>query len=267
MLNQYCLLFYVLQFQEWRNDALTRLDALKQRKRYRMAASTYSSPSASSPVTKLSKVNRKPDSAYAPTPARTLSKNVQRTLDVQSASSPVATLPIVHGNPDHAYALTPTNTLCKNVRQTLDTKSAKTVLTKDIVPSFTDSGDLDSHVNTLLKHKKSRDIIIGKLLAEMDSNIDAISIHGSVLGKDAVGVKKLVSAAVEELQKQAPLLFRVLSTAAWSPNDDKNPAFYGIIYGMLMRRRNQRLNAIQKVVTAICLRYHAGNQVNYCYLL
>jgi hypothetical protein len=106
-----------------------------------------------------------------------------------------------------------------------------------------------------------------KILQKMDSQLSTLcSRHemGSVLGDNTISASDLPSAAYEELRKRAPLLFKVLTSAAWSISKSSSgfEHFIGLIYSMLMRQRNPRLTAYSRVMTSLCLRYHAGNQVH-----
>ena len=106
-----------------------------------------------------------------------------------------------------------------------------------------------------------------QLLHELDKQLDSLcnkTDSGSILGSNSILPNELPSALYEELRKRAPLLFRVLLTASWSSSKARgcDEAQLALIYAILMRQRNQRFTAHAHVMTALCLRYHAGNQVN-----
>ena len=108
--------------------------------------------------------------------------------------------------------------------------------------------------------------ILPKLLQELDAQLNMLCTRddsGSVLGDLTVSARDLPSLAYEEMRKRAPLLFKVLNTVAWSPSKDSSGGEHlmAMVYAMLMRQRNQRFTAYARTMTALCLRYHAGNQV------
>ncbi len=105
-----------------------------------------------------------------------------------------------------------------------------------------------------------------RILKELDGQLDSLCCRGetgSVLGDMTLAARELPSAVYEEVRKRAPLLFKVLTTASWSTTKSSSGQehFIALIYAMLMRQRNQRLTAHARLMTSLCLRYHAGNQV------
>ena len=106
-----------------------------------------------------------------------------------------------------------------------------------------------------------------QILKEMDTQINSLSSRtesGSVLGNLEYPSGKLAGAAYEELRKRVPFLFGILNTVVYSPtkSDTSFEQVVSLVYAILMRTRNQRLTAYQHVMTAVCLRYHASNQVS-----
>jgi hypothetical protein len=99
----------------------------------------------------------------------------------------------------------------------------------------------------------------------MDGQLDVLCSQGpchSVLGSKFQNLdgKNLATNAIGEMAKAVPFLFKVLVTCA-SSTSGKPEWLIAVIYGMLLYRRNQRVNAMQQIFTAACLRYNAGNQV------
>ena len=119
--------------------------------------------------------------------------------------------------------------------------------------------------NSSATQQLSSDDMETKLLKEMDGQLDCLCTKtesGSVLGKK-LPPEELSEAAYEELRKRVPLLYRVLVTASWSLSSNKSASepVIALIYAMLMRARNARMIEYQKILTAVSLRYNAGNQV------
>lgn len=85
-------------------------------------------------------------------------------------------------------------------------------------------------------------------------------MNGSILGQQDLPMNDLGPAAVDELAKNIPFLFKVLATAS-STTANRQYGFLSVIYAMLMRQRSERMNNMQKGLTAMLLRYQGGNQV------
>ena len=107
-------------------------------------------------------------------------------------------------------------------------------------------------------------IILKELNSQMDGLCTTYTAQGSVLGDLALPASKLTSAAFDELRKRVPFLFKVLTVASFSVtrSDSAGESTIALIYAMLMRSRNKRFTAYPRIMTAVCLRYHASNQVN-----
>ena len=84
-----------------------------------------------------------------------------------------------------------------------------------------------------------------------DQQLTMVITGGSVLTGTKVPLDDLGPAAIDELQVQVPFLFKVLSTAACNITNDNKQMFIVVVYGILMRQRNQRMNALQKAITSL----------------
>ena len=73
----------------------------------------------------------------------------------------------------------------------------------------------------------------------------------------------ILSKAVLELQNAAPFVYDIFRTVACSPDTDRpnTDSVIGTMYGIAMHNRNKDLSAVQKINTAVALRYHASNDL------
>ena len=117
-----------------------------------------------------------------------------------------------------------------------------------------------------------REEIEDHLLDNMNSSMHTLFGEGDNSSRLGMSLKddnvtEVLQIAVTEMNKRVPFLFRVLSTASGDSQGKKKELYLGVIYGMLMRQRSQRMNIIQRLITATCLRYHASNEVKIIFLL
>ena len=128
---------------------------------------------------------------------------------------------------------------------------------------------LEQAVDTLLNSSASKEMIVNSLLANLDGELTTLCGNvgdgqGSVLAADYDDhrLDNIMELSIAEMEKRAPLLFRVLVTAGGQARAKKSDFYLAGAYAMVMRQRSQCLNAVQRMLTATCMRYHAGNEVS-----
>jgi hypothetical protein len=105
-------------------------------------------------------------------------------------------------------------------------------------------------------------------LIEMDSQLTVLSSHSpnaSILQqKNAPETFQDVFALVfEELRTRVPFLFKVLNFACFSFTGTlRNERIICLLYAIIMRARNKGNDMLQRMLTAVCLRHHASNEVD-----
>ena len=193
---------------------------------------------------------------FEPFQVITLRQNIQKCLDISSLKRP---------HDQHLSADTPTvrkkscyESLCEDHSYERQSpyghmEDARLALSTPVPFSWT---------YTL---EDAKTVILRELNTKLDS-LASLCESGSILYQDATP-ENLFSGVFEELRTRVPFLFSVL-TVATQPTC-VTPYAHGIpqmllcfLYAVIMRTRSERCNAIQKFLTAVCLRYHAGNQVN-----
>jgi hypothetical protein len=115
-----------------------------------------------------------------------------------------------------------------------------------------------AHGTSEIVDLNAKESLIREMSCQMDS-LCCLSESGSILYGEPS--PNMCVSIFEELRKRVPLLFEVLSVAAWPVKQVEKPDLVCVIYAMLMQARSQRCNALQKQLTALCIRYNANNQV------
>ena len=218
------------------------------------------------------------------------SKNILPASAKKNIVIPLATSNISTASPVmHAQAASSTSKICevspnRTLFQTLEKHSyarkSISMMTNEArrpaaCRSLCDEYIADSNITDLdeeraskvMSSTKVRDIVEERILADMDSDLQTLSGTGegaSILSESKLDTcDKIMEEACNEVSKRVPFLFKVLVRASGvsSLTSDRDERFLAAVYAMLMRQRNQRFNILQRLITATCLRYHAGNQV------
>ena len=156
-----------------------------------------------------------------------------------------------------------------SVRRTLETlydQTAEAEVIEHLTKKITCCNKIKDVASVVLSTEPVKEEIEKQLLDRMNSCMQTLFGEGensSRLGMTLTDddVTQVLEIAVTEMNKRVPFLFRVLSTASGDSQGKKQELYLGVIYGMLMRQRSQRMNIIQRLITATCLRYHASNEV------
>lgn len=160
---------------------------------------------------------------------------------------------------DHCYATLPVAERSNIVRQEIKNRQL-TPVSEDSNLSYSKG----SQENALLHN---RETVTMQILCEIGQQVDSLCTteeYGTVLGMDVNDSKmsNIAEYAIEEMRKRIPMLYKVLVAASTS-SGVKTDWFLFAIYAMLMRNRSQRFNTFQRLMTASCIRYHAGNEVTF----
>jgi len=196
-----------------------------------------------------------PPSAKRPIPLlhTTTPRNVKKLSDL--SCSPPQT--------DHSYHQHSTAALCEQLhaRNWLGTD-------KKIELSAYSTESLRSLVDNLLNNTDSRCMVESALSLRISSELHMMcrTSAPSVLrskGPDLVQ-KDILNLLLQELSTQCPSLVRLLTSVCVPvekriTNEQNTVA---TICAMILNARNPQMCALQKQITAACLRFHAGNEVS-----
>ena len=168
----------------------------------------------------------------------------------------------------HSYAKRPVRAITEGVRRMSAARRALTssypLEDERFILEIGKCTSIEQVAEKVLSVSSCRTLVEEKILQSMDDDLQVLcseGANGSVLSAKVSDerLKDVMELAITEMDKRAPFLFRVLVKGAGSSSGKE--WFLAAIYGMLMRQRSQRMNAVQRLMTAACLRYHAGNQV------
>lgn len=230
-----------LQFVVWRSEAIHRLGEMSESK-------------------------RTGSEAFTPSPHQ----RKKKTLEEEDAASAQGT--------DHSYSTAHTSSEDVSTSDSVQQRVFKS--RRKLQVDTSDSGTHDPHadflmdikenslsvehlIDTILCYSPARQMIEHSLLVEMDSQMYSLT-SGSIMAirNNDTRIRNVAKLAVEECRERVPFLHKILAMASSSSSTCNNYYCIFIIYGILMRCRSQRQNILQRLITAACIRYNAGNKVN-----
>ena len=124
---------------------------------------------------------------------------------------------------------------------------------------------LNDVITKTLGYAPSCEMIEDRLVLNIGSQLETLCTlgqYGSVLGQKNGdnNMGEIVEVALCELRKRVPLLYKTI-VVALSQSSSKPDWSLFVIYGIILQHRSQKINVMQTLLTASCIRYHAGNQV------
>ena len=170
---------------------------------------------------------------------------------------------------DHSYYATPIAEKIKEVASSARLRPGTT----NVRRSLNLRSEPVSSVHSLMTDAESREAIEGFICSELEAQLTMLCVDAKGTGDDLVHhagslmnmevtdprISNLVELGLNEFQKRLPLVFRMMSILTNSPSKSPVPLF--MIYAILISRHSQRFNTLQKLLTAACIRHHAGNAV------
>ena len=185
----------------------------------------------------------------------------QRPIQVLNTPSPSRKKHITRHDADHDYA---TASVCRRMISSSFTdgedKDHSTFLS-----DLSSCSSLDQAVTVIFQYPPARELIEKKMLQDINSALQTLCTfgdYGSILSvkTDDERLVSIPSLVVDELKKRVPFLYKTLVVAS-TTTSSKDEYHLFVIYCMIMYQRNQRMNVVQRLLTALCIRHHAGNQV------
>lgn len=104
-------------------------------------------------------------------------------------------------------------------------------------------------------------------LSDLEKSLMAVCVPGATVlnNIDPTNIceNHVFNAAVEEMMEKCPILYKVLDKALVDkePGEYSKIATMATIYSMILHSRNSHLSTIQRLYSAIAIRYHADNKV------
>ena len=126
--------------------------------------------------------------------------------------------------------------------------------------------------NVIIHNKKLKFAVENALLSQINVTCMQLcsktyepgpSVLRTLQDPNHLAKEDILTKAVLELQSATPFVYDVFRTVACSPDSDRpnTDSIVGTMYGIAMHNRNKDLSAVQKVNTAVALRYHANNDL------
>ena len=173
-------------------------------------------------------------------------RNIEQVSTPSPSHRKKQPIPSASGHTDHSYGATP-----------LSGTSKRQVLLVDESEEL-DNSPLDPALRTIIENR---------ILCETEQAFATLCARGdggSVLGRKKAPVKQVPMLAVQECRTRTPFLFRMLQVLSRGSEDT---GFVFVIYSILLRQQSQELNFLQRILTAACVRHHAGHQVIFLVFL
>lgn len=177
---------------------------------------------------------------------------------------------------EHEYARMPTSERARKARDEFRNRtfSARRLLCENrvgeddmIMDKVWKCKNMSELINVCTETSDIAQALEDKMLNTIDSQLQRLCStgdFGSVLQTSTTDAKisSIAESAIEELRKCCPVLYKVLVMASSSTTIEKKEDWHLFtLYGVIMQRRSQRFNVLQRLVMAACVRYHAGNEV------
>ena len=125
----------------------------------------------------------------------------------------------------------------------------------------------EEFIEQVLDDAVCRDMVENYLCRDIHQQLQTLCVedeYGSVLSpKNNTNVKSLAEAAIAELRIRAPFLYKVLLMAGNTQSSSSAEWYLFTVYSVLMQHRSQKMNGFQRLITACCVRFHAGNEVRF----
>ena len=176
-------------------------------------------------------------------------------------------------NEDHSYARRSSSNIYRDHHVTTLLQNDRTLrkneitLIKNLLDKLNDRISTKDFAKRIMDIPVLSDAIHCNYLLELDGRLDHMSTltYPSVLRTplEDLNDPSIFSKIVTELEKRCPRLLEILITmcAPIHRNISDNNFIVAAMYGMAMNSRNAQMCALQKILTATCVRHHAGNQV------
>ena len=176
---------------------------------------------------------------------------------------------------EHEYARMPTSDRARLEREQYEKRRRvpRSLLTDNqkesdhLLEKVRKCKNIDELVRVCTESTEVKQAIEDKFLGTIDCQLQRLCSKGdfgSVLNTPItdIDISKIAENAIDELRKNCPLLYKVLLMASSSSTIEKKDDWHLFsLYGIIMQRRSQHFNVLQRLVMAACVRYHAGNEV------